>query len=251
MVVELYTSEGCSSCPPADRWLSALAGSGLADLTLPLSLHVDYWDYIGWPDRFAEARFTRRQREIAAENRLRTIYTPQVVLDGRDLPRWHRGQDFVAQLRERSQQAAPLALSINAQPRAAEVEISVHVRPVNEQPLPRSWTLVAGLTQDGLASSVERGENAGRRLTHDRVVRAWASDLRVTDSRAVVRLPLPSDRGGADVRAFAFAQSGAAMPLQAVDCALTTTLQGSTGRADAVRAASFSEDLPHQMTVSE
>ena len=84
-LVELYTSEGCSSCPPADRWLSALAERGFApDRVVPLALHVDYWDYIGWKDPFAKALFSARQRELAAIARSRVVYTPQVVLAGKD-----------------------------------------------------------------------------------------------------------------------------------------------------------------------
>ena len=83
-VVELYTSEGCSSCPPADKWASTLKGSN----AVVQAFHVGYWDYIGWVDRFAAPAYTQRQRDIAAKNNLRSIYTPQAVLDGKDWPRW-------------------------------------------------------------------------------------------------------------------------------------------------------------------
>ena len=74
-VIELYTSEGCSSCPPADKWASSLKDSG----AVVQAFHVNYWDYIGWKDRFASAAYTNRQRDIAARNDLRNIYTPQSV----------------------------------------------------------------------------------------------------------------------------------------------------------------------------
>ena len=79
-VVELYTSEGCSSCPPADRWLSTLKGQPV----VAQAFHVGYWDYIGWVDRFASPAHTTRQRDLAARNGLNNIYTPQLVRDGRD-----------------------------------------------------------------------------------------------------------------------------------------------------------------------
>src|SRR5437867_10389795 len=88
-LLELYTSEGCNSCPPADVLVSSLAAKGLTlDRVVPLGLHVDYWDALGWPDRFAQAIFTQRQREIAARHRSRTVYSPQLVLHGRALSTW-------------------------------------------------------------------------------------------------------------------------------------------------------------------
>lgn len=220
VVVELYTSEGCSSCPPADRWLSALADSGLADGTLPLALHVDYWDRIGWPDRFADARFTSRQRSIAVNNRLRTIYTPQVVVDGADTPRWYRSEEVVSTLRERLAEPAPLGIRIRAESDGDEVALTIGVDTTGVEAATARWSVVAGLTQDGLETAVERGENAGRNLRHDRVVRAWVDGLRPRDDEVAVRLPLPEDLGGRGVRAFAFVEAGVGRPVQAVDCAL-------------------------------
>src|SRR5881394_3774252 len=88
-LVELYTSEGCSSCPPADRWLSGLSAKGYAPgRVVPLSLHVDYWDYIGWKDPYGKREFSLRQRKLSQLQRMALVYTPQVVLQGRDFPRW-------------------------------------------------------------------------------------------------------------------------------------------------------------------
>ncbi len=84
-VVELYTSEGCNSCPPADRWLSSLVQRG--DV-IAAAFHVDYWDRLGWRDRFASARFTERQAQAQAYSGVRYSYTPQVLVDGRDWRRW-------------------------------------------------------------------------------------------------------------------------------------------------------------------
>ena len=80
-LVELYTSEGCSSCPPADRWLSGLSGRGFTpDRVVPLSLHVDYWDYIGWKDPYAKREFSQRQRKLSQLQRMALVYTPQVEI---------------------------------------------------------------------------------------------------------------------------------------------------------------------------
>ena len=94
-LVELYTSEGCDSCPPADRWLQGLGGRGLApERVVPLSLHVNYWDYIGWKDPYAQQRFADRQRKLAQVMRAQIVYTPQVLLQGQDFRRWGSGGAF-------------------------------------------------------------------------------------------------------------------------------------------------------------
>ncbi len=92
-VVELYTSEGCSSCPPAEKWLNTLKGKNrhqiqTANPAVIQAFHVNYWDYIGWPDRFATAAHTNRQRQISAWNKQNGIYTPQMVLNGGDWRGW-------------------------------------------------------------------------------------------------------------------------------------------------------------------
>ena len=85
-VLELYTSEGCSSCPPADKWISSLAPGGFtANQIVPLAFHVDYWDYIGWADRFANKKFSGRHRGLARANGSGTVYTPQVFVNGKDI----------------------------------------------------------------------------------------------------------------------------------------------------------------------
>src|SRR5262245_35977291 len=87
-LVELYTSEGCSSCPPADRWLATLGQRYAPGSVVPLALHVDYWDYIGWKDPYAKREFSLRQRKLSQLQRMALVYTPQVVLQGRDFRRW-------------------------------------------------------------------------------------------------------------------------------------------------------------------
>src|SRR5689334_12001294 len=94
-LLELYTSEGCSSCPPADKWLSSIAAAGYGtDKVVPLAFHVDYWDYIGWKDRFARPDFSDRQRWVAAIGRSDFVYTPQVILNGIDFRGWSQNSRF-------------------------------------------------------------------------------------------------------------------------------------------------------------
>ncbi len=173
-LVELYTSEGCSSCPPADRWLSALRASGLGpDRLVPLALHVDYWDYIGWKDPFAKALFSARQRELAAIARSRVVYTPQVVLAGKDYRGWSSQKSF-----------AQAVTAVNGAASRARVELALGpagagataLRAAAAVPAPadrESAALYVALYENGVSNRVSAGENRGATLTHDYVVRDW------------------------------------------------------------------------------
>ena len=159
VLVELYTSEGCSSCPPADRWLSAMKDR--PDM-VALSFHVDYWDRLGWKDRFSSPTYSQRQAQLLRSNGARYAYTPQVLIDGRDQPRWS-GMAWPAQRPAASVQAT---LQRDGDGYRAEV-----------QRLSGAPPRIAGfwaLTEDGHASAVKSGENSGAMLTHDFVVREYA-----------------------------------------------------------------------------
>src|SRR5271168_2184673 len=92
-LVELYSSEGCSSCPPAEAWLSKLKASpGLWTEIFPVAFHVDYWDNLGWPDRFAKPEYTQRQRNYAAQLGQDSVYTPEFVTSGREWRGWFNGE---------------------------------------------------------------------------------------------------------------------------------------------------------------
>src|SRR2546426_10866329 len=126
-LVELYTSEGCDSCPAADHWLSSLFGQGFRpDQVVPLALHVDYWDYIGWKDPFAKGEFSVRQRKLAQMKRPGIGYTPQVVVPGRGFRRWSGGEFAEQVTRINSRLArARIALTIRAvAPEAIHTELS-------------------------------------------------------------------------------------------------------------------------------
>src|SRR5215470_1554550 len=126
-LVELYTSEGCDTCPPADHWLSSLFSQGFRpDQVVPLSLHVDYWDYIGWKDPFGKSEFSARQRKLAAMRRPVIVYTPQVLLQGQDFRRW-ASDDFTEQVSRINARAARarIALAIRAvEPKAIQADLS-------------------------------------------------------------------------------------------------------------------------------
>jgi hypothetical protein len=155
-LLELYTSEGCSSCPPADAWLSALAEApGLWKDFVPVSFHVDYWDQLGWPDALASGDFSARQRQYAARWNARTIYTPGFVLDGLDWRGW-RGTGVPAP------SAAPVGV-LGVTP-LHDGRFQVQFQPHGQT---GEHDVFLALLGCGIQTEVARGENAGRRLKHD------------------------------------------------------------------------------------
>lgn len=164
-VVELYTSQGCSSCPPADEYLGKLAEE---PGVIPLALHVDYWDYIGWEDAFADPKFTDRQRAYARAAGQTTIYTPQMVVGGLD----HAvGSDpeMVAGMIRRHQSAEP-TVTLDLMRKGAEVVIRATTRSRLTAPL--VVQLVRYMPEARV--EIERGENAGRAITYRNIVTSWA-----------------------------------------------------------------------------
>ncbi len=155
-VIELYTSEGCSSCPPADKWLSTLKDVSPAPVVQ--AFHVNYWDYIGWTDRFATPAHTARQRQVSAWQKSSTIYTPQMVANGRDLSNWQRW-NAVPEL-------ASVAISLKQEQGGV---FSAQVQATSSMAWSAYWTV----TEDGHSSKVKAGENSGEFLKHDFVVRQY------------------------------------------------------------------------------
>ncbi len=172
-LVELYTSEGCSSCPPADRWLSRLPSPATQPRFIPVSFHVSYWDYIGWKDRFADARFTERQRAVAEILGARSVYTPQVVLAGRDLRTWSHEAEFERGVQAANATRARARLEVTARrQQGVDAGIVANVRAEASPGVPtQDLGVFTLLVQDGLSSRVTAGENRGELLRHDHVVR--------------------------------------------------------------------------------
>jgi hypothetical protein len=193
-LVELYTSEGCSSCPPADRWLSSLGSRGYApSRVVPLSLHVDYWDYIGWKDPYAKPDFAGRQRKLSHLQRLAFVYTPQVMLQGRDFRGWHDPERFDQALARINARPAKARLSLHIEGLendAMTVRVDALVTDASEA---KDAALYVAAYENRLASRVTAGENRGEVLTHDYVVLEWLGpfDLPAGGRRAAQhRLPL-------------------------------------------------------------
>lgn len=196
-LVELFTSEGCSDCPPADAWLRGLRPTAQIQ---PLEWHVDYWDSLGWPDRFDDPRYTARQKEIAARSRKPIVYTPEVALDGREWRDWAHGN--VTAL---ASTAASLQLTLHVTP-GKPLHVFLQSTPTRgmDEALYRAYFVV---TEDGLRSGVRAGENRGVTLLHDHTVRALAGPMSLAHAQAA--LPLPPDLDLARAAVVAFVQDPA------------------------------------------
>jgi len=185
-LVELYTSEGCSSCPPAEAWLRTLRGKpGIATL----EYHVDYWDSRDFRDPYADARHAARQRAYARAHRINTV-TPQVLLDGQAWKNWPKGAPP-----EPVDATAP-ALALEATIEGSRVRAKAAFAGSGDQ------ELFLALAEDGVSNEVRAGENRGKRLEHDAVVRAFAGPL--VSATAETGLELPPDAVAANVRLVGF-----------------------------------------------
>lgn len=190
-LLELYTSEGCSSCPPADQYVSGLRGDGLAPLqAVLLSEHVDYWNYIGWKDPYSSKTFTDRQRWLSDLAGSRTIYTPEIFIGGKEQRGWPRGvADTVKRINGMAAQA-DITITLGA---ATAGGLPVQVKATSV----RDGKLYIALVENGLASQVAAGENSGRLLRHDFVVREWLAPVSLSSGAAAVSrtLALPAGAG--------------------------------------------------------
>lgn len=210
-VIELYTSEGCSSCPPADRWLSGLKAAAAQGQVVAQAFHVGYWDYIGWVDRFAAPAHTIRQRELAALNDLDTIYTPQLVRNGRDWRDWRRSA--VAGPPEPAR--ATIALR-RLQPDAFEAEVT----PADAD---ARWSAYWTVTEHGHSSKVDAGENRGEQLLHDFVVRQYVQAGRHQGKQRLRLRPLPAHGAHPRQVNLVVVEPRTGRPLQALSLACPAT----------------------------
>ena len=173
-LLELYTSEGCDSCPPVDRWVSTLPSRGYgSDRVVVLAYHVDYWDYIGWRDPYAQARFSERQRAANSRNGARFIYTPQLMLDGKDYRRAMLSDDFASRLAQltRTPPKAAIRVSLEGAPETLTANGAWSVANGADMRQAQAWL---ALYENRLGTDVRAGENRGKRLEHDFVVRDLA-----------------------------------------------------------------------------
>lgn len=195
-LVELYTSEGCSSCPPADRWFSEHASAPADDGSANwLAFHVDYWDSIGWPDRFASAAYSQRQRARVGAAGGSTVYTPQVMVGTQVQASWHAG---IGPALRQARTASTAGLALQLQPVANGWQVALGASRAGSSPAGDAQVWLAQYSDDQ-NSEVRAGENAGVKLHHDRVVRRLWGPWSLTGTAAVsqqVAMTAPSPRWG-------------------------------------------------------
>jgi hypothetical protein len=183
-LIELFTSEGCSSCPPAEKWLSNLKSSpDLWKKIVPIAFHVDYWNHLGWRDRFSKPQFTERQRRYAAAWGGDSIYTPGFVLNGREWSGWFGRVDWPA-----AQKVGVLRVTLSS-----GTNFAADFVPQSTQS--RAFNLNVAMLSNDLRSAVARGENAGRKLEHDFVVLQFVKSDMMHDGKhwtGSVALPIQS-----------------------------------------------------------
>jgi len=183
MLVELYTSEGCSSCPPADRWLSSLTQDDqLWRQFVPVAFHVDYWNYIGWPDRFASPAYSERQRQNARRNHMRSVYTPGFFLNGEEWRSWFSQPNLPAPGGDKVGN-----LTLTVQQTMLDASFAPHGEVTGD------LILNVALLGFDLTSDVKAGENRNRRLRHDFAVLGYqrgTMNKREKGYRLSMRLPM-------------------------------------------------------------
>ena len=180
-LLELYTSEGCSSCPPADKWMSGIK----TEKVTPLAFHVDYWDYIGWKDKFSKAEYSDRQRKAAAFGGAGFVYTPQFVMSGRDFKGWDNSR--LNEKIESSQKLASRAnLSLAAVQENGKMILKTSAQTTNPTEAKNVDVFVA-IYENKLVSQVKAGENSGRELKHDYVVREFFGAYQISNQNEFIK----------------------------------------------------------------
>jgi hypothetical protein len=194
-VLELFTSEGCSSCPPADAVLADLARD---PRVFALSYHVDYWDQLGWPDRFSSADNTERQSAYVAVFGTRSVYTPELVVGGR--------QGFVGSNRAKAEAAVAAALAtpavtkLSLKVRASDPD-TLHIE-YTASPAPPGSVIQVALVDREASTQVRAGENAGKLLRHVDVVRAFTASTLASAGTVDLRVPAGGSTEEEEVVAF-------------------------------------------------
>lgn len=198
VVAELFTSEGCSSCPPADKLIEKIQNDNPGKSVYVLAFHVDYWDHQGWKDRFSDASFTARQRQYADWLKLETVYTPQMVVNGRkEFIGSYEGPITKTITKELGQPAAN-ALTLQTHVEGSKLHVDFTATPE------KNAELVLALVQKTATSSVRAGENEGRQLTHVQIVRQLYTQN--VNNTKKISIDLPADFNAKGFELIGFVQ---------------------------------------------
>jgi hypothetical protein len=203
VLVELFTSEGCSDCPPADDLLNAMArGQAMNFNVIPLAFHVTYWDQDGWRDRFSNAEYTERQQDYQTHFHTPSIYTPQIVVDGEYQTVGNNPGGVFGLIRKASGENKPASVHVTSN--GDSVTIEAHD---SRSGSPRVWLAI---TEDDLTTDVKAGENRARTLHHSAVVRHMENIGKMKDGAfsRTVSLKLKNDWQREKLHAVVFVQDG-------------------------------------------
>jgi len=223
VLVELFTSQGCSSCPPADAFVLALPRLGFGrDRVVPLTFHVDYWDDLGWKDPFASPAFTERQRAYArsgllsspaGEDGIHGVYTPQMVVGGRVHLSGGRRDAALAEIQRAASGPAPAALEVVAALDGSREQaiVTARVTATARPPAAHDWHLFVALAQKEARTAVKHGENAGETLAEGAVARWLSPPLPISPdgSPVQVKVQRPRDVEWRELELVLFVQSRA------------------------------------------
>ncbi len=201
-VVELFTSEGCSSCPPADAAVTALVKDYPANVYV-LGFHVDYWNYLGWKDEFSSADYSGRQQQYAAAFNLNSIYTPQIVVNGKTEFTGSDERKLYASVGEELKIDNTQTIELSAKAGASkDILVTYNTNADNKT------VLQIALVQLHASSAVKRGENKGKLLNHIDVVRSFKT---IANNAGTVNISLPEGLSAKDCKVIAFVQNKTGM----------------------------------------
>jgi hypothetical protein len=198
-VIELFTSEGCSSCPPADELVAKIQKESKDKPVYILAFHVDYWNRLGWKDAFSSADYSKRQNEYATYLHLQSIYTPQIVVNGKTEFVGSEEGTLRNAIKNSLQKASPAQLSLNV----STVEKSQAGVKYNAEGTDKNTVLQIAVLQKNAQTKVERGENAGHTLSHVQIVRKLQRvALNGNIGSVIVSLPQGFDTQGWEIIGF-------------------------------------------------
>ncbi|HEY4187956.1 MAG TPA: DUF1223 domain-containing protein [Polyangia bacterium] len=219
VLVELFTSQGCSSCPAADAFVRELPRLGLGrDRVIPLTFHIDYWDDLGWKDPFAAPEFTERQRGYASsgllvsppgEDGIHGSYTPQMIVGGTVHFSGARRDVALAEIQRAASAPEPAALSAEATIDKELAKVTARITTAERPATQQAWRLNVALALKEARTDVRRGENSGETLAEAAIVRWLSPPIPITSEGGPVHIDVPKPRGIAwkDVELVAFVQA--------------------------------------------